>query len=627
MSDNLKIFSLAQHERPEIIEDKRKDWVTWGDENSYFEYLMDRYKNSTTNNSIINSIVRLMYGKGLGAKDANRKTEEYAQMMSMFSKVDVRQMCYDLKLFGKCAIQVHYSKDRKKVAKAYHIPVNLLAPEKCNEDGDIEAYYYSDNWHDVRNYEPKRIPAFGTSKESVEILYVQPYSAGMKYFAHVDYQGGVDYALLEEEIADYLINEVQSSFSGSKVVNINNGIPTDEQQNLIQSKITQKLTGSKGQKVIVSFNDNKESAITVDDIPLNDAPEHYNYVSEEAMRKIMLSHSVTSPLIFGIASTNGFSSNADELENSFNLFDNMVVKPFQNLILDAFTDILTYNGVKLDLYFQTVNPFINSASELEGEASKTLANLNSLSPLVANKVLESMSKEEIRNLIGLKASQVNMSSDFDLDSFLQEIGEDAPEGYELIDERDVEEVEDEEVLNAYLEELESELLKEDNTTLSKIMNFFSTGTARPNAKSSQDKVVKGRMFKVRYKYTGNKNPERGFCQSMMKADKLYRKEDIDRLSSMNPNKGMGEGGSDNYDLFRFKGGARCHHKWKRVTFISKEGSKGIDVKSPLAEKIGTAAAARRGYKVTNPFEVSIYPNNLPLKGFSPNNKNLPSDVK
>ena len=589
MSDNLKIFSLAQHERPEIIEDKRKDWVTWGDENSYFEYLMDRYKNSTTNNSIINSIVRLMYGKGLGAKDANRKTEEYAQMMSMFSKVDVRQMCYDLKLFGKCAIQVHYSKDRKKVAKAYHIPVNLLAPEKCNEDGDIEAYYYSDNWHDVRNYEPKRIPAFGTSKESVEILYVQPYSAGMKYFAHVDYQGGVDYALLEEEISDYLINEVQNGFSGTKVINVNNGIPTDEQQNLIQAKITQKLTGSKGQKVIVSFNDNKESAITVDDIPLNDAPEHYTYLSEEAMRKIMLSHSVTSPLIFGIASTNGFSSNADELQNSFVLFDNMVIRPFQEMLLDAFDEILAYNGIKLDLYFQTLKPLEFGTDE--------------------------------------NSQEVKMSSDFDLDSFLQEIGEDVPEGYELIDERDVDEVEDEEVLNAYLEELESELLKEDNTTLSKIMNFFSTGTARPNAKSSQDKVVKGRMFKVRYKYTGNKNPERGFCQSMMKADKLYRKEDIDRLSSMNPNKGMGEGGSDNYDLFRFKGGARCHHKWKRVTFISKEGSKGIDVKSPLAEKIGTAAAARRGYKVTNPFEVSIYPNNLPLKGFSPNNKNLPSDVK
>ena len=411
----------------------------------------------------------------------------------------------------------------------------------------------------------------------------------MKYFAHVDYQGGVDYALLEEEIADYLINEVQGSFSGTKLINFNNSKPTDEQQNLIQSKVIQKLTGSKGQKVIVSFNDDKDSATTIDDIPLNDAAEQYSYLSEEAMRKIMLSHSVTSPLIFGIASTNGFSSNADELQNSFVLFDNMVIRPFQEMLLDAFDEILAYNGIKLDLYFQTLKPLEFGTDE--------------------------------------NSQEVKMSSDFDLDSFLQEIGEDVPEGYELIDERDVDEVEDEEVLNAYLEELESELLKEDNTTLSKIMNFFSTGTARPNAKSSQDKVVKGRMFKVRYKYTGNKNPERGFCQSMMKADKLYRKEDIDRLSSMNPNKGMGEGGSDNYDLFRFKGGARCHHKWKRVTFISKEGSKGIDVKSPLAEKIGTAAAARRGYKVTNPFEVSIYPNNLPLKGFSPNNKNLPSDVK
>jgi hypothetical protein len=525
-----------------------------------------------------------MYGKGLGAKDANRKTEEYAQMMSMFSKVDVRQMCYDLKLFGKCAIQVHYSKDRKKVAKAYHIPVNLLAPEKCNEDGDIEAYYYSDNWHDVRNYEPKRIPAFGTSKESVEILYVQPYSAGMKYFAHVDYQGGVDYALLEEEIADYLINEVQNGFSGTKVINVNNGIPTDEQQNLIQSKITQKLTGSKGQKVIVSFNDNKESAITVDDIPLNDAPEHYTYLSEEAMRKIMLSHSVTSPLIFGIASTNGFSSNADELQNSFVLFDNMVIRPFQEMLLDAFDEILSVNGVKLDLYFQTLKPLEFGADE--------------------------------------NSQEVKMSSDFDLDSFLQEIGQDVPEGYVVIDERDVEEVEDEEVLNAYLEELESELLKEDTTTLSKVMNFFTTGTARPTARSSQDKLVKDKFFKVRYRYTGNKNPERGFCKAMMNAGKLYRREDIQRLSDANPNKGFGEGGTDNYDIFKFKGGPRCHHKWQRVTMMVD-----LNEDDPQWKKIGTRAAEIKGYKVTNPFEVSIYPNNLPLKGFSPNNKNLPSDVK
>jgi len=580
--DNLKIFNLAEHKRPEIIEDKRKDWVTWGDENSYFSYLMDRYKNSATNNSIINSIVRLMYGRGLSAKDSQRKPNEYASLMSIFGKKDVKQLCLDLKLFGKCAIQVHYSKDRKLVKKAYHIPVNLLAPEKCNEDGDVEAYYFSDNWNDVRNYEPKRIPAFATSNESVEVLYIQPYSAGMKYFAHVDYQGGVDYTLLEEEIADYLITEVQGSFSGTKLINFNNSTPTEEQKEFISAKIKQTLTGAKGQKVIVSFNDNKDTATTIDDIPLNDAAEQYQYLSEECMRKIMLSHSVTSPLIFGIATSTGFSSNADELQNSFNLFDNMVIKPFQEMLLDGFDSILEYNGVSLDLYFKTLNPF-------EGEKSE---------------------------------EPTQLSKQFNLEYYLNEIGEDIPEGYIVIDERDVEEVEDEDVLNAYLEELESELTKEEPTLMSKVWNFVSTGTARPTARSKQDKQVKDRFFKVRYKYTGNKTPEREFCKAMMNAGKLYRKEDIDRLSSMNPNKGMGEGGSDFVDLFLYKGGPRCHHKWQRVTMMVD-----LNEDNPEWKKIGTRAAEIKGFKVTNPFEVSVYPNNLPLKGFSPNNKNLPKDVK
>ena len=580
--DNLKIFNLAEHKRPEIIEDKRKDWVTWGDENSYFSYLMDRYKNSATNNSIINSIVRLMYGKGLSAKDAQRKPNEYASLMSIFGKKDVKQLCLDLKLFGKCAIQVHYSKDRKLVKKAYHIPVNLLAPEKCNEDGDVEAYYFSDNWEDTRNYEPKRIPAFGSSNESVEVLYIQPYSAGMKYFAHVDYQGGVDYTLLEEEISDYLINEVQNGFSGTKVINVNNGVPTEEQQSFINAKIKQTLTGSKGQKVIVSFNDNKDTAITVDDIPLNDAPEHYQYLSEECMRKIMLSHSVTSPLIFGIATSTGFSSNADELQNSFNLFDNMVIKPFQEMLLDAFDSILEYNGVSLDLYFKTLNPF-------EGEKSE---------------------------------EPTQLSKQFNLEDYLNEIGEYIPEGYIVIDERDVEEVEDEDVLNAYLEELEAELTKEEPTLMSKVWNFVSTGTARPTARSKQDKQVKDRFFKVRYKYTGNKTPEREFCKAMMNAGKLYRKEDIDKMEFMDVNPGFGEFGKDKYSIFKYKGGARCHHKWQRVTMMVD-----LNEDNPEWKKIGTRAAEIKGFKVTNPFEVSVYPNNLPLKGFSPNNKNLPKDVK
>ncbi len=142
-------FSLKRkYEPPQVVESKREDWVTYGESNSYFNFLIDRYKNSTTNNAIINNISRLIYGRGLSALDANKKPNEYAQMMALFHADCIRKIVLDRKMFGQFAMQVHYDKAHKKILKAYHIPVNLLRAEKCNKDGEIEGYYYSDNWED-----------------------------------------------------------------------------------------------------------------------------------------------------------------------------------------------------------------------------------------------------------------------------------------------------------------------------------------------------------------------------------------------------------------------------------------------------------------------------------------------
>ncbi len=84
--NNLHILNLAKYEAPQVVEAKREDWVTYGDSNSYFDFLIDRYKNSTTNNAIINNISRLIYGRGLFALDANKKPNEYAQMMALFNQ-------------------------------------------------------------------------------------------------------------------------------------------------------------------------------------------------------------------------------------------------------------------------------------------------------------------------------------------------------------------------------------------------------------------------------------------------------------------------------------------------------------------------------------------------------------
>jgi hypothetical protein len=591
MSNNVHILNLSAYTTPVIQESKRDAWVDFGESNNYYQFLLDRYTNSTTNSAIINNISRLIYGRGLSAVDASRKPNEYAQAMALFNKDCLRKIAIDRKMLGQFAIQVHYNDKHDKILKAFHMPVNLLRAEKCNKDGEIEAYYYSDDWTDVKKYPPTRIPAYGYSKDKIEILFSKPYAVGMKYYSYVDYNGAVPYALLEEEVADYLINEVQNGFSGTKVVNFNNGVPTEEQQSIITNKVLSKLTGSKGQKVIVAFNDNMDTKTTVDDLPLNDAPEHYTYLSEECMRKIMLGHNVTSPLLFGIAGANGFSSNADELQNSFILFNNMVIKPLQDEILEALDTILSFNGISLNLFFKTLKPL--EFTDLENAQN---------TEQVAEETGTELSKQE--------------SLDNEIANALIECGEMPDEKWVLIDEFEVD-YDQEDAIDLEIENAN----KSKQSLLSKVYNFVSTGTANPRAKSEQDATVDGFKFITRYRYDGGiKDNTREFCKKMVTANKIYRKEDIQRMSREVVNAGWGARGADKYDIFLYKGGGACHHKWMRQTFVAFEEGRGIDPLSPKAKTISTNKAEKAGYRVRNPQQVAMRPIDMPNQGFLPTNK-------
>ena len=581
---NIHVLELSSYTTPVIQESKRDAWVEFGEDNNYFQFIIDRYVNSTTNSSVINNVSRLIYGRGLSALDASKKPNEYAQMMALFNADCIRKIVLDRKMFGQFAMQVHYSQDHKRILKAYHIPVNLLRAEKCNKDGEIEGYYYSDNWLDVKKYAPKRIPAFGYSNEQIEILYSKPYAVGMKYYALPDYQGGLPYAKLEEEIADYLINEVQKGFAGRVVINFNNGVPTEEQQQIITGKVKSQLTGPRGEKVIIGFNNNQESKTTVDTMPVNDAPDLYNSLSEECVKKIMLAHNVTSPLLFGLGSANGFSSNADELKNASILFDNMVIKPIQDQIIDAFDKILAFNGVSLKLFFKTLQPL--EFVDLEN----------------------AQNEEQVAEETGTE-----LSKDFKIAEALINLGEDEPENSILIDEYEVDYDSDDK---------ENETLSKEpkQSFLSRLVNLVSTGDNRPNISSKQDEVIEGIKFITRYVYAGKTSADsREFCRRMVAANKIYRKEDIIKMGSEVVNKGWGPRGADTYSIWFYKGGGNCNHRWNKRVYATFSG-KAIDVNSKELKQVAVRKAEKLGYVVKNDSKVSQLPKDMPNNGFLPTNK-------
>ena len=576
---SFKVLNFSSVTMPKAIESPAKDWVAYGEDNDYFQYLIDRFNGSAVSNAIISSVSDQIYGEGLSATNSDKQPLNYAKMRTIFRPNDLKRVAGDLKLLGQGAFNIVWNKGKTEILKAKHIPMQNLRPEKATE-GEIKAWYYSDNWSEYRKerYTPKRIESFdGSRGEETQILVIKPYAAGFFYFSPVDYAGSLKWAEIDEEIADYHLSNIQNGFAPTMMINFNNGLPTEDEQNVIERKVGQKLQGATGKKWLLSFNDDSANATTIESLPISEASEQYKFLSEEATRKILVGHKVTSPMLFGIKDATGFGSNADEIKTASQLWDNTVIKPKQNYILEAIDDVLAVNGIVLDTYFKTLQPieFIETegldAEEIEKETGVDMC--------------QNFSKEEEKEDFKVAAELIGLGEELSSDE------------WELISDDDAEE---HEALEEY--------------------KFVSTGTARPNAKSEQDATINGFMYKVRYSYEPQQasSNSRAFCKKMTAARKVYRKEDIIAMGKVNVHgtpskmKGWGKGGKKTYSIWKYKGGGDCHHKWRRKTFKSVIK---VDVRSPLAPTVSTNKADKEGYRIRNNKDVAMKPKDMANRGF------------
>lgn len=580
MANNINFVQLSSYTSPTITENARSGWVEYGEDNNYFQYLIDRYNGSPTNNAVVSGIIDMIFGKGIDATDSAQNPEGYLQLRKLIKDSELKKVINDYYLLGNGAFQVIYNRDKSKIVEVYHMPVECLRSEKCNAEGDVEGYYYAYDWGAVRSKKGvERIPAFGygEASEKVEILYFRPYRSGSYYYSPVDYQGALPYAELEGEVANYHINNIKNGLAPSMIVNFNNGVPPEEERDIIESQIKQKWSGSSNSgKFILAFNDDSNSAASIEPVQLSDAHNQYEFLSRESQQKVLVGHRITSPMLFGVKDQTGLGNNADEIKTAFQLFDNSVIQPKQDQVIAALDQILGFNNIALNLYFKTLTPI--EFTDLEN--AKTT--------------------EVIEEETGVKMSKCSMDMPEEYDTMVDDLialGEDVDEDqWELVDERDVD--------------------YDQEDALDSTLKFASTGTARPNANSEQDgENVEGTQFLVRYRYDGSKSPQREFCRKMMTANKVYRKEDIMAMDNQAVNAGFGVNGASTYSIWLYKGGARCKHKWVRRTYMSKGGVR-PDVKSPNAETISTTKARQKGFRPeANDSKVAVTPSNMKNKGF------------
>lgn len=512
----IEIVQLSNYVRPEIKETPGRDYVLNGDRNSFYKYIIDRYNGSPTNRAIIDSYTKFIYGKGLTSSQQATKALQFASITKALSKKELRAICSDYSLFSEASVEV-IIKDGS-IRQMKHVPKNQIAPSKMDKEGDIPSYWWSQDFSKVQKYPPQEIDAFGWhNKKNGSFIYVfRDYQVGKSYYSDPTYLAGLPYAELEEEIANYCVNHIKNGLSFGHVINFNNGQPESEEvKNQLIRKYKEGLTGSgNAGKVVFSFNDNKEASTTVDSLSVSDAHEQYQFLSGEATQKIMISHCVTSPILFGIKDNTGLGNNAQEMESAFNELMINVIQPKKEVILDGLMEIFSSVGWTIDLDFIPLRQMVQPSTTLSKHKDDF----------------------EIDSLIA--SELIKLGEEIDMDQ------------WDCVDDSPVE---------------GEPTISEAELRLSAVA-LASVPDGNVRKESEQDTP----LFLVRYEYKGSATPQREFCAKMMAAGKVYRKEDIDAAGSKSVNPGFGPHGANTYNIWLYKGGANCHHFWQRKIYLRKD---------------------------------------------------------
>tara|TARA_R110002012_G_scaffold109708_1_gene253787 strand:- start:367 stop:2247 length:1881 start_codon:yes stop_codon:yes gene_type:complete len=588
--DRLLNIQFTNEVLPKTIESPVNEWIGYGDgdyKNLYPNYIIDLYNNSATHAAVVNATAAMIAGENLLIEEGN-DLQQYVALKKFLADAGenttlheiVTKIAFDLKLQGAFALNIIWSKDRSRISQIKHIPVEKLRVGKPNEDGKVTEYYLSSDWAQYRRKEhtPIRIAAFNEDdrSEASQIMYKGLYSPAMELYFTPDYISANNWIQIDNLTADYHLNNISNGFSASYFINFASGIPTAEERRQIEHQITQKFSGSNNSgKMILTFSDDANSKPEIVPIQVSNADKQYTVLNELCIQNIMIGHRVTSPMLLGVK-TEGQLGGRGELLQAHELYTNTVVRPFQEVILKCIRKILSVNDIAIPISIEMAKPLnsIFDADTLkevltqdEIRAELGYAPLEKQEETVAEQV--AMCNHEIEASDVLEPSEENLIKYIDE---IYEVEEDLiAEGYELVDEEDVDE-------------------DEGNYDFA-----ANTAAIKPTGVGSKSRRADGKFFKIRYVYRPLTVVEgsREFCRHMVTthADSIFRREDISKMSSQKANGDFGF-----YDIFKFKGRFNCRHTWRRRTYVLRNAKSRVVIDGTVYERGDRLPNLEENYK-------------------------------
>jgi hypothetical protein len=319
---------------------QRSPWVYYGENNLLPQYFIDLYDNCAIHKAVVTSKVNQIMGDGLVSLNNPMATVNFINPKENVAEV-MRKCALDFMLFGGFSLNVVWTKDKKQIAEIYHLDFSRVRSGKLNDDDEIDTYFYSADWRQLKKFPPQDYPAFNQERGGSQVYYFKSYQPSLTYYPVPDWSAGQRAIEIDIESKNFHMNNLRSGMVPSLWINYNNGIPSEEEQRDIVRAMESQYSGTDNAgQAIISFNESKELSPEIVQIPRNDNDSYYQTLNDDITRAILSAHRVSSAELFGIA-TSGKLGGGNEIVEHSEYFRKMVIQPFQNELLPTFNKLVS----------------------------------------------------------------------------------------------------------------------------------------------------------------------------------------------------------------------------------------------------------------------------------------------
>lgn len=282
------------------------------------------------------------------------------------------------------------------------IKIKHIGAEKIRKDKYGETYFICEDWSS--QIDIKEIKPYKWNLKQRECLYVyENKSVGQDVYPLPQYSSAMNWAFLDGEMSYLQKSNIINSIFPSFAMMFPKKPQSEEEKIAIKNTIDKAKGAQNGGKAIAFFANNAESLPKIESIPTNSNDNLFQNTTESIDSKICQAH-IIDPILMGIRVSGKLGSGSD-IKQAYIIFEKNTIIPLRNIIEDIVNDLLKIADVKADFTinnFQIVNETI---VELDENTSAVNDALNTMNPELAKKVIETMTVNEIRAMVGLPAIQ------------------------------------------------------------------------------------------------------------------------------------------------------------------------------------------------------------------------------